>query len=118
MKYFNKYPFAAMCCPISRIRRIRPMLTDTHHRRDFMRSLQDTLDWCHDFWHKNNIHFDKFMNEREGIVSKETLYREYLMSRQQELRAFNREWLLRNLQLTWLDLRARYLYFKSIIRIK
>jgi hypothetical protein len=83
-----------------------------------MRSLQDTLDWSHDFWHSNNILFDKFMSEREGLQSREDLYREYLMNRRQEFRAFNREWLSRSLQLTWLDLRARYLCLKSFMRIK
>lgn len=107
MRYFCRFRYAASFCPVSRVRRVRSSLGRGDPESAFMKHLEETSEWSHSFWHKNNTRFDHFMAS-EG--HNEDAYREYLLKHKQEFIEYNREWYSRNVKLLWLDVKVKLHY--------
>lgn len=105
MKYFCRFRYAASLCPVSRVRRIRSSLVGSAPEAEYMRLWEETTEWSHAFWLRNNVRFEQFVAVNG---TGQAAYRQYLVAHQKEFAEYNREWYRRNLLLLYMDLKAKW----------
>ena len=112
MKYFARCRYAAALCPVSRVRRIKSMVSEKSLDAEYLRALQEMSEWSHQFWYANNLKFDEYMKLNSHD---EHALGTYLKDNAQIFKQYTFEYYKRNFELSLLHLKSTVLHCKRFI---